>query len=86
MATARAAFPASTVLQGNIDPMILFGPEEAIRKAVHECVGQAGPHRHILNVGHGVAQGTPPQNVGLFCELARQTGAGQPQRQAAAAL
>ena len=86
MADARAAFPASTVLQGNVDPMILFGPEDAIRKAVQECVAQAGPHRHILNVGHGVAQGTPPQNVGLFCDLARQTGVSRSQRQAAAAL
>ena len=86
MADARAAFPSSTVLQGNVDPMTLFGPEEAIRRAVQECVSQAGPQRHILNVGHGVAQGTPPENVGLFCELARQTGVAQPQRQTAGAL
>jgi hypothetical protein len=35
----------------------------------------AGPQGHILNVGHGVVQGTPEENVGLFCELARQSGA-----------
>lgn len=34
---------------------------------------QAGPKEHILNVGHGVAQGTPEENVALFCELARQS-------------
>ena len=84
MADARAAFPGSTVLQGNVDPMTLFGPEDAIRTAVQECISQAGPSRHILNVGHGVAQGTPPENVGLFCELARQTGTAQGHKQPAA--
>ena len=27
-----------------------------------------------MNVGHGVVQGTPEENVGLFCDLARQSG------------
>ena len=74
MAEARSTFPASTVLQGNVDPLVLMGPPAAIQAAVQQCVAQAGPHRHILNVGHGVAQGTPPDNVGLFCDLARRTG------------
>ena len=86
MGQARQAFPASTVLQGNVDPMVLFGPPAAIKAAVQQCVAEAGPHRHILNVGHGVAQGTPPDNVGLFCDLARRTEAQQPQLQTAGSL
>ncbi len=35
---------------------------------------QAGPRGHILNVGHGVVQGTPEENVALFCDLARRSG------------
>ncbi len=35
----------------------------------------AGPRGHILNVGHGVIQGTPEASVGVFCEAARQSGA-----------
>lgn len=31
----------------------------------------AGDKHHILNVGHGVVQGTPEQNVGVFCDAAR---------------
>ena len=31
----------------------------------------AGNGKHILNVGHGVAQGTPEENVGHFCDAAR---------------
>ena len=71
MSEARRVFGPSTVLQGNVDPMVLFGPEESIRAAVAACIAEAGP-RHILNVGHGVVQGTPEAAVGLFCELARQ--------------
>lgn len=35
---------------------------------------KAGPSGHILNVGHGVIQGTPEAAVGVFCEAARRSG------------
>ncbi|EFN58717.1 hypothetical protein CHLNCDRAFT_140365 [Chlorella variabilis] len=73
MAGARQAMGAGRTLQGNVDPMVLFGPEAAIREAVTRCLVEAGPHHHILNVGHGVIEGTPEESVGLFCELARQS-------------
>lgn len=66
----RKRFGPKRVLQGNVDPQVLFGPETAIRAAVSDCIAAAGRH-HILNVGHGVAQGTPEANVALFCDLAR---------------
>ena len=53
--------------------MVLFGPEAAIREAVTRSLVEAGPRRHILNVGHGVIEGTPEESVGLVCELARQS-------------
>ncbi len=43
--------------------MVLFGPQEAIRQAVTKCLVEAGPRQHILNVGHGVIEGTPEENV-----------------------
>eukprot|EP00850_Spirogloea_muscicola_P020677 SM000223S07305 [mRNA] locus=s223:59029:71140:- [translate_table: standard] len=73
MGDARAAFGPDAVLQGNVDPMVLFGPEQAIRGAAMECLRQAGGRRHILNVGHGVVQGTPEVAVALFCEVARES-------------
>jgi hypothetical protein len=71
MQEAREAFPAR-VTQGNVDPMVLFGPEELICEAVKSCLSAAGPQHHILNVGHGVVQGTPEENVELFVRLARE--------------
>ena len=73
MASARETL-GSTTVQGNVDPMVLFAPEQQIREAVQQCLVKAGPKGHILNVGHGVAQGTPEENVGLFCQLARESG------------
>ena len=53
--------------------MVLFGSEEVIRENVTRCLQQAGKQHHILNVGHGVVQGTPEENVGYFCKLARES-------------
>ena len=72
MAEARAAFP-DRVIQGNVDPMALFGTEAVIRQAVGDCLEAGGGERHILNVGHGVVQGTPEENVKLFVQLARES-------------
>ena len=73
MGEARRVFGAGKTLQGNVDPLLLFAPEANIRAAVAKCVAEAGPGRHILNVGHGVIQGTPEASVGLFCDLARES-------------
>lgn len=74
MAVARQTLGHDTRVQGNVDPMVLFGPDKAIEAAVHRCLSQAGPRGHILNVGHGVVQGTPEASVALFCDLARKSG------------
>lgn len=74
MTAARAALGPAHKVQGNVDPMILFGPEAAIEAEVTRVLREAGPRGHILNVGHGVVQGTPEEAVGLFCDLARRSG------------
>lgn len=74
ISAARAALGPQRIVQGNVDPMVLFGTEEVIRAEVARCLSQAGPKGHILNVGHGVAQGTPEDNVKLFCQLAYESG------------
>lgn len=73
MAVARDTLGRSVKVQGNVDPVILFGPQQGIKEAVHKCLRQAGAKGHILNVGHGVVQGTPEENVAYFCDLARNS-------------
>jgi len=61
------------VLQGNIDPYVLrYGSEAEIRQAVRASIDAVGgPGRHILNLGHGVLQGTPEENVLYLVEEAQ---------------
>ena len=80
MRAARREAGDGATLAGNVDPMELFGGEAAIERAVERCLveadnGGGARGRHILNVGHGVAQGTPEEAVGIFCELARRSAA-----------
>lgn len=74
MRVARQTLGPQHKVQGNVDPMVLFGTQEVIEAEVKRVLSEAGPKGHILNVGHGVVQGTPEENVGYFCELARQSG------------
>ena len=40
-----------------MDPVVLFGSQEAIKAAVDDCIAKAGPRGHVLNLGHGVLVG-----------------------------
>jgi uroporphyrinogen decarboxylase len=59
-------------LQGNLDPAILFGPEEKIRSATKAIAASLNGHGHILNLGHGILQHTPVENAQLFIETGQQ--------------
>jgi len=70
MAVARQTLGADRLLQGNVDPTLLFGSDEQITAGVRDCVSKAGK-RHILNLGHGVLQGTPERAVQAFVDAAK---------------
>ena len=79
MATARAILGPDVPISGNIDPTVLFGTKEQVEQAVRDCIdGAGGPgNRHLLNLGHGVMQGTPEEAVGwLVDECKRYRGKG----------
>jgi len=71
MAGARQTLGQERLVQGNVDPTLLFGSEEQIRNGVHDCVAKAGKRGHILNLGHGVLQGTPEAAVQAFVDAAK---------------
>jgi uroporphyrinogen decarboxylase len=60
-------------LQGNVDPAVLFGPPEEIRRATQEALSALGGTGHILNLGHGILQHTPVENARLFIETGQQS-------------
>jgi len=71
MTVARQTLGEDRLVQGNVDPTLLFGSEEQIRNGVHDCVAKAGKRGHILNLGHGVLQGTPEASVQAFVDAAK---------------
>lgn len=76
MAEARKILGPDVPVSGNLDPRILFGSKEQIEQAVRDCIDKAGgPGMHLLNLGHGVMQGTPEEAVGwLVDECKRYKG------------
>ena len=59
-------------LQGNLDPVVLLGPKEKIRKTTLEIVDELGGVGHILNLGHGILQQTSVENAQLFIHTGQQ--------------
>lgn len=51
-------------VQGNLDPVTLFAEPEFIRQQARRILDQAGGRPgHIFNLGHGILQHTPVENV-----------------------
>ncbi len=51
-------------VQGNLDPITLFAPEDILRARVEEVLrAAAGRQGHIFNLGHGIVPGTPVDAV-----------------------
>jgi uroporphyrinogen decarboxylase len=68
LAETRATLGPKIALQGNVDPAVLFAPAEKVRAVTREAAEALGGVGHILNLGHGILQGTPVENAQLFIE------------------
>jgi uroporphyrinogen decarboxylase len=63
-------------VQGNLDPITLFAPQDLIRNRVHSILSQAARHPgHIFNLGHGIVPGTPVENVQAAVRFVRDYAA-----------
>ena len=66
---AREQLGGRVALQGNLDPSILFGTPEVIEHEARRILDAFGPHPgHVFNLGHGISQFTPPENVNVLVE------------------
>jgi uroporphyrinogen decarboxylase len=60
-------------VQGNLDPGVLLGSHELIEEQTRQLLGAVGGRPgHIFNVGHGVLQQTPVENVIHLVELVKE--------------
>ena len=57
-------------VQGNLDPAVLFAPLPEIKRRVHDILRRAdGRAGHIFNLGHGILQHTPVENVRAVVDM-----------------
>lgn len=72
LGNARKQTNDKVALQGNLDPMALFGGEKAIRAEVNRVLNDFGNvstgSGHIFNLGHGISQFTPIDAVSVLVD------------------
>ncbi|MFH1907276.1 MAG: uroporphyrinogen decarboxylase [Chloroflexota bacterium] len=62
-------------VQGNLDPAALFAPLPELKKRIHDVLRRAnGRLGHIFNLGHGILQNTPVENVKAAVEIVHDFG------------
>jgi len=60
-------------VQGNLDPVVLFGSIDLIKKEVKRILRQAeGRPGHIFNLGHGILPNTPVDNVIALVDMVHE--------------
>jgi uroporphyrinogen decarboxylase len=72
MVEARQRLGSKMMVQGNVDPCVLFGSKAMIRDRILDTIRKAGDRGHILNLGHGILPKTPEENAAYFFETAKQ--------------
>ena len=71
LGSVRKRVNDTVALQGNLDPMVLFGTEQAIRTEARRVIDDFGPvgaGGHVFNLGHGINRFTPPEAVGILVD------------------
>jgi uroporphyrinogen decarboxylase len=76
LAQARARIGDRVALQGNLDPNVLFAQPDQIRAEVTRTLESFGTPSatsgHVFNLGHGISQHTPPENVSVLVDTVHE--------------
>jgi uroporphyrinogen decarboxylase len=80
LSSAYARVGAGRTLQGNLDPVALLAPWEALRARASAVLEQAARRPagsgHIFNLGHGILPPTPTENVRRLVDFVHEFGVG----------
>jgi uroporphyrinogen decarboxylase len=70
---ARRRVGDQVALQGNMDPSVLMATPEAVAAEAKRILASYGQGSgHVFNLGHGISQFTPPENVAVLVDTVRQ--------------
>jgi len=72
IAESRKLIGNSKTLQGNLDPCVLYGTFDEIKKQTQNMMQQFGNQRYIANLGHGVYPDTNPDKVRCFIDTVKE--------------
>jgi uroporphyrinogen decarboxylase len=73
MAKAVKAIPEPMGIQGNIDPVALFGPDDEIERYVVEILEAVGKRPgHVFNLGHGIHKTSDPGKARTMIRLVHE--------------
>lgn len=65
------------VLQGNLDPSVLYGTENDVRAATQQMLADFGRGMHVANLGHGVYPDIDPDRVRAFVDEVKKSASQQ---------
>ncbi|MFA5955590.1 MAG: uroporphyrinogen decarboxylase [Hyphomicrobium sp.] len=71
LSTMQTIARMGTVVQGNLDPLLLVGGGEALDKRVDAIIDAMKGLPFVLNLGHGIVPETPPENVARLVQRIR---------------
>ncbi len=70
---ARQRVGSRLALQGNLDPAVLLSTPDAVRREARQILAAFGSGTgHVFNLGHGVSQFTPPENVAALVDAVHE--------------
>ena len=76
LGAARRRIGERVALQGNLDPMALFAEPEQVHAEVARVLQAFGAPLagagHVFNLGHGINQHTPPDNVAVLVDAVHE--------------
>ena len=73
MGDAKARVGDRVVLQGNMDPSMLYASPQRIREEVATILSSFGKAPgHVFNLGHGIHLDVPPENAKVFVDAVHE--------------
>jgi uroporphyrinogen decarboxylase len=76
LSSAVSALGSAAVVQGNLDPSLLFAPHDVLGPAIDRVLDEGrAAAGHVFNLGHGISRETDPDQVAFLVDRVHQSSA-----------